>query len=155
MVHAAEHAGDCLQQLNVVRSAGGTLRGIHVHARYAEQYFPLVGRMFFVFKDARRAMASYGNEISFWVEGGAEVKIDVPAGVAHGVYFAESSTLAYGLSSVWNNKSEYGCRWNDPAIGVAWPVHEPVLSDRDAAAGTFEEMVEGLHSSPEMIAARS
>lgn len=144
VMHVASDLGGSLRQINLVRSGAGTLRGIHAHSRYTEHYVPISGRMFFVIKDARRNEPSFGEELSFWVEGGEEVGIEVPAGVAHGVFFAEPGLLVYGLSSAWTGANEHGCRWDSPSISSRWPVRDPILSERDTMAGTFDAMVEAL-----------
>lgn len=143
-MHVANETDAPFQQLNVVRSNSGTLRGMHAHSRYAEYYVPIIGRMYFVIKDARRSEASFGEELTFWIECGEAVRIEVPAGVAHAVYFADPGVLAYGLSNIWTGANEWGCRWDDPAIASPWPVRDPVLSERDTAAGSFEAMADAL-----------
>jgi dTDP-4-dehydrorhamnose 3,5-epimerase len=145
-MHVGGEADNVLKQLNVVRSGATTLRGMHAHSRYAEHYVPILGRMFFVLKDARQAEPSFGEELSFWVDGGNEIGLEVPAGVAHGVYFDEPGVLVYGLSSVWTGANEYGCRWNDPAIAALWPTQDPTLSERDSIAGSFDELVSALNA---------
>jgi dTDP-4-dehydrorhamnose 3,5-epimerase-like enzyme len=57
--------------------------------------------------------------------------------------FEQNSVLAFGLSDYW--KAEYdvvGCQWDDPELGFAWPARQVTRSERDAAAGTYQAMVE-------------
>lgn len=144
VAHVGELHGYGLQQVNVVRSCAGSLRGMHVHTKYIEHYIPIAGRMFFLFKDARRWQPCFGQEMSFWVDESDQISVTVPPGVAHAVYFAETGTLVYGLTAPWTGQDEYGCRWDDPSIATPWPTRSPVVSDRDFAAGTFEKMADLL-----------
>jgi len=144
MAHVAETDDQVFRQCNLVRSRAGALRGMHAHSRYTEYYIPVSGRMYFVLKDARLGESTFGAETSFWVEDGEPVSIEVPIGVAHGVFFAEPGILAYGLSNAWTGNNEFGCRWDDPAILSPWPVQTPLLSERDEAAGSFDAMADAM-----------
>jgi len=69
----------------------------------------------------------------------------VPVGFAHG--FAVLSDLAdvtYLVSSLYDPATEAGIRWNDPEVGVEWPVEEPLLSQRDVEAPLLSEVAPGL-----------
>ena len=68
------------------------------------------------------------------------IAITIPPGVAHGFCFSESSIFLYGVSSYWDPADELGCAWNDPAVGIEWPTREPILSARDAQAGSLKDM---------------
>jgi dTDP-4-dehydrorhamnose 3,5-epimerase-like enzyme len=131
-------------QWNRVASHANVLRGVHAHFRYDELYVPIVGRMFFLLKDARRNSASFGSEMSFYSEDFPDSSILVPLGVAHAVYFETDGILIYGLSSRFTGDDEFGCRWNDSAIRVKWLTSNPILSERDNCAGSFAEMVNAV-----------
>lgn len=136
-----------VEQWNVVRSKAGVLRGVHAHSRYDEIYIPLLGRMFIVLKDARHHSASFGATVTKWIDNvEAYQAIIVPAGIAHGVFFATDGILTYGLSSPWSGDNEFNCHWKDPEIGVDWPAVAPLLSTRDARAGTYANMVAALNA---------
>ena len=66
-------------------------------------------------------------------------------GVAHGFTFEVSTTMVYAVSHYWNLDDEYGCRWDDPELEIDWSISDPMLSDRDATAGSFAEMVESVN----------
>ena len=138
-VHRVTETGS-FPQWNCIRSGATVLRGLHAHLSYDELYIPIHGRMFLLLKDARINSPSFGAEISFWSEEIEQKSIFVPSGVAHGVYFATEAILFYGLSQIWNGDGEFGCRWNDVEIKTEWPAHNPILSERDAAAGTFSDL---------------
>jgi len=129
-------------QWNVLQSAAGVLRGMHLHRQYDEYYVPITGRQFFVLKDVRRSSPTFGHEMSVWSDEVANAAITVPVGVAHGVYFEDGGSLFYGLSNLWTGDGEFECRWDAPEIESHWPVTRPLLSDKDEKAGTFSEMVE-------------
>jgi dTDP-4-dehydrorhamnose 3,5-epimerase len=100
--------------------------------------------MFFFLKDARQNSESFGAEMSFYADAFADSSVLVPLGVAHAVYFETKGILIYGLSGLFTGDDEFGCRWNDSALRVEWPVSNPILSERDTLAGSFAEMVEAI-----------
>jgi dTDP-4-dehydrorhamnose 3,5-epimerase len=115
----------------------GTLRGLHFQAPPAAQsklVRCLQGRIFDVLVDVRRASPTFGQ----WV--GTELSADygrqlfVPAGYAHGfVTLDDDCMVAYKVDSYYSAKDDGGIAWNDPSIGVEWPIDgRPVLSAKDA-----------------------
>jgi len=60
--------------------------------------------------------------------------------VAHGFYFPEAACLVYSVSHYFDGADEFGCRWDDPDLAVAWPCQDPLLSPRDRTAGSYDEM---------------
>ena len=66
--------------------------------------------------------------------------VTIPPGVAHGFCFPMPSVHLYAMSHYWNATEELGCRYDDPALGLRWPIADPLLSPRDAAAGTLAQM---------------
>lgn len=133
-----------LVQWNLVRTVPGVIRGIHVHSGYDEYYAPFGERTFIHLHDARRASPSFGRSSSFWVDDAAPVAIRVPAGVAHGLAFPAGGLLLYGLSARWSGADEFACRWDDEHLAVPWPIEHPMLSDRDASAGSYADMMRAL-----------
>lgn len=134
-----------MEQLNVVRSTAGVLRGIHAHADYDEFYVPIDGRFYFVLCDSRKNSASFGQRIEFEVDTTDFIGFRVPSGVAHGALFISQGTLAYGISKVWNGQGEFGCRWDDPDLKFNWPVLDPILSEKDTNAGSYNRLVDELN----------
>ena len=69
----------------------------------------------------------------------------MPVGFAHGFcVLSELADVTYLVSSLYDPETEAGIRWNDPEIGVEWPVGEPLLSQRDIEAPTLGEVAAGL-----------
>ena len=72
---------------------------------------------------------------------------ELPAGVSCrklAVFKDGRGILAYALSQHWTSNDELGCSWNDPALGLSWPVTAPLLSERDKTAGSYRKMVEAF-----------
>jgi dTDP-4-dehydrorhamnose 3,5-epimerase len=106
-------------------SAPGTLRGLHFqrapHAQ-AKLVRAVSGRILDVVVDLRRGSAHYGHHVAqeLTAEGGEQ--LFVPEGFAHGYVTLTADTLvAYKVSGSYRPDAEGGLRWDDPALGIAWP----------------------------------
>jgi dTDP-4-dehydrorhamnose 3,5-epimerase len=65
-------------------------------------------------------------------------QVYAPAGFARGFcVLSEFAEIQYKCTGIYNNKAESGILWNDPAIGIKWPVKEPILSTKDETAQTL------------------
>ncbi|SFH49785.1 dTDP-4-dehydrorhamnose 3,5-epimerase [Palleronia marisminoris] len=134
-----------VQDNHSLSEAAGTVRGLHFQAAPHAQA-KLVrcgrGRLFDVAVDIRRGSASYGQwvgvELSF--ENGRQLYI--PAGFAHGFVTLEPGTeIVYKCSDVYAPDTEGSVRWDDPDLGIDWPLSgAPVLSDKDAAAPLLADL---------------
>jgi dTDP-4-dehydrorhamnose 3,5-epimerase len=98
------------------------------------------GAVFDVAVDIRRGSPTYGA----WV--GAQLSAEnghllyIPAGFAHGFcVLGESADLVYQVTAEWSPQHETGIFWNDPAIGIDWPIRNPVLSARDLALPMLDQ----------------
>jgi dTDP-4-dehydrorhamnose 3,5-epimerase len=127
-------------QWNMVRSKAGVLRGVHAHVRHADYITMAMGQMLLGLHDPRPASPSFGRSILLRLEAGDPHLVAIPTGVCHGFYFPEPSMHVYGVSEGWDGSDEFGCAWNDPALGLAWPCETPLLSRRDRTAGPFAEL---------------
>lgn len=130
-------------QDNFSRSSRHTIRGLHMQVRAAQAKLVRVvaGAVFDVAVDARPDSPTFGRW--FGVELSAEnfTQLFIPAGFAHG--FAVTSEVAeieYKCSAFYDPADEVAIRYDDPAIGIAWPVTSPVLSARDAAAASLADV---------------
>ena len=134
-------------QDNHSKSARGTLRGLHFQLPPVAQV-KLVrvirGAIWDVAVDLRVGSPTFGQ----WrgVELSAENfrQLYVPVGFAHGfcVLSAEAEVL-YKTSDFYSRAHERGIIWNDPTLGVAWPIAEPLLSARDQRAGALADYLAG------------
>jgi dTDP-4-dehydrorhamnose 3,5-epimerase len=131
-------------QWNFVRSAPETLRGVHVHLHHWDYLHVLSGAMLLGLHDLRPASPTYRMAAHCRLSGDRPAGIAIPPGVAHGFYFAASTTYFYALSSYWSTADEFGCRWNDPELGLSWPTGDPLLSPRDAAASSYQDLVNAV-----------
>lgn len=129
-------------QDNHSRSAKNVVRGLHF------QWDPPMGKLmrvtqgvaFLVAVDIRISSPSFGK----WI--GVEASVDnrkqvyAPAGFARGFcVLSEFAEIQYKCTGIYSNKAESGILWNDPAIGIQWPVKEPILSKKDEVAETLEQ----------------
>jgi dTDP-4-dehydrorhamnose 3,5-epimerase len=139
-------AGPFVQD-NHSRSQAGTLRGLHLQIRRPQGKLIRVieGEIFDVAVDVRRGSATFGRWVGADLTAGNFRQIYVPPGFAHG--FCVVSPVAqveYKCTDLYDPGSEIGIAWNDPAIGITWPVAHPRLSPRDAAHPTLAELTDLL-----------
>ncbi|MSR36513.1 MAG: dTDP-4-dehydrorhamnose 3,5-epimerase [Gemmatimonadetes bacterium] len=122
-------------QDNHARSARGVLRGLHYQLPPKAQgklIRVVRGEVFDVAVDLRRGSPTFGGWAGVHLSGDEPRMLWVPAGFAHGyVVLSESADFTYKVTAEYDGALERGVRWDDPAIGVAWPGGAPILSDRD------------------------
>jgi dTDP-4-dehydrorhamnose 3,5-epimerase len=139
---------DCsFAQDNHSRSVRGTLRGLHFQSRPGQAKLIRVigGRIFDVAVDIRPDSPTFGRWHGVELDGEEHAQLFVPVGFAHGFcVVSEVAEVLYKTSTVYDAKTETGFAWNDPEVGVAWPIHDPVLSERDVHAESFASLRERL-----------
>jgi dTDP-4-dehydrorhamnose 3,5-epimerase len=128
-------------------SCRGTLRGLH--AQRTKPQGKLVraveGEMFDVAVDIRPASPTFGKWVGFALSGENFRQLWVPPGFAHGFcVLSERVHVEYKCTDFYDGADEFTVAWNDPAIGIAWPIESPTLSARDAAAPRLGELLNGL-----------
>ena len=127
-------------QDNHSRSEQHVLRGLHY--QLGEPQGKLVravrGRVFDVAVDLRRHAPTFGQWTGVELEGGDGRQLWIPEGFAHGfVVLSESADVSYKCTAPYRPAGDRSVRWNDPAIGIAWPLPPgvlPRLAPKDAAA---------------------
>ncbi len=131
----AEHGIDvAFVQDNHSRSARGTLRGLHYQAPpgQAKLVRVVAGEVFDVAVDIRRGSPTYGHWVGVTLSAENHRQLYVPTGFAHGFcVVSESADFLYKVTSYYAPAEERGIAWDDPALGIEWPVQDPILSDRD------------------------
>jgi dTDP-4-dehydrorhamnose 3,5-epimerase len=134
-------------QDNHSRSAANTLRGLHLQVRRPQGKLIRVieGEIFDVAVDVRRGSPTLGRWVGVTISAENFKQVYVPPGFAHG--FCVVSPVAqveYKCTDLYDPKDEIGIAWNDAAIGITWPVAQPLLSARDAGHRTLAEMTDRL-----------
>ncbi|MDE2027234.1 MAG: dTDP-4-dehydrorhamnose 3,5-epimerase [Candidatus Omnitrophica bacterium] len=126
----------------------GTLRGLHFqlppHAE-AKLVRVIKGKIYDVFVDLRKTSATFGK----W--GAVELSEDdpkmllIPRGFAHGYcVLSDMTEIIYKVDSYYTPTLERGIRWDDPGLGISWPVDNPILSQKDRSLPTLKEIVPEL-----------
>jgi dTDP-4-dehydrorhamnose 3,5-epimerase len=121
-------------QDNQSRSTGGTLRGLHLQVArpQAKLIHVIEGEIFDVAVDVRRGSPAFGRWVGVTLSAGRFLQCYVPAGFAHGfAVTSDAARVEYKCTDTYDPSSEVGIAWNDPAIGIAWPFLDPLLSERD------------------------
>jgi dTDP-4-dehydrorhamnose 3,5-epimerase len=122
-------------QANLSRSRAGVLRGMHFHRRQSDHWVIASGSGSVGLYDLRDGSPTEKRAQTIRVDTAEGlVGIVIPPGVAHGFCALTDLTLLYLVDAEFDGGDEFGFAWNDPALGIDWPVAEPVVSDRDAAA---------------------
>lgn len=140
-------------QANLSTSAGGVLRGLHLHQRQLDHWVVASGRAFVVLVDVRPMLRGEGRPLVETRELVADEWVDIPIGVAHGFLALEPLQLIYLVTNEYDGSDELGFAWDDPLAAVPWPaVPEspdglPILSDRDRTNPSLTELVERLRTS--------
>lgn len=127
-------------QWNVVCTRANTLRGVHVHPAHSDYLFVVHGEMLLGLHDMRPRSPTYRRSVQLILSGKHPCSASIPPGVAHGFYFAADTSYMYALNHYWDMSQELGCRWNDPELGFTWPATAPILSARDATAGSYSDL---------------
>lgn len=137
-------------QDNHSRSGRGVLRGLHYQVRQPQGKLVRVsqGRVFDVAVDLRKSSATFGKWYGVELSGENHRQFWVPAGFAHGFYvLSESADFLYKTTDYYAPEHERSLAWNDPTVGVQWPLAgEPLLSAKDLAGKPLGEceVFEGL-----------
>jgi dTDP-4-dehydrorhamnose 3,5-epimerase len=136
-------------QDNHSRSVKDTVRGLHF------QWEPAMGKLmrvtigtaFLVAVDIRKGSPTLGKWVAVAASAENRKQVWAPAGFARGFcVISEHAEIQYKCTGLYNNKAESGILWNDPAIGIDWPVKDPILSDKDRKAQTLEQWLSSPNS---------
>ena len=131
-------------QHNHSRSAKGTLRGLHFQTEPGQAKLVRCprGSIFDVAVDLRRGSPTYGQWAGFELDDRELHQVWIPAGFAHGFYTcSEIADLVYKQTGYYAPELERSIAWDDPDVGVRWPLDgDPLLAARDAAAPRLREI---------------
>ena len=134
-------------QDNHSRSSRGILRGLHFQTApgQAKLIRCARGRIWDVAVDLRRDSPAFGRWEGHELDDQRHRQLFIPAGFAHGFcVLSEVADVHYKLSSYYDPATEAGFAWDDPEVGIEWPIDDPVLSERDRAAPRLAEIAGGL-----------
>jgi dTDP-4-dehydrorhamnose 3,5-epimerase len=123
-------------QVNHSHSARGVLRGLHYQKEPMAQG-KLVGvaqgEIFDVAVDIRAGSPTYGQWVAQTLTSENHLQLYIPPGFAHGFcVLSEVADVIYQVTAEYSAEHDRGILWNDPSIGIAWPLQEPALSAKDA-----------------------
>ncbi|HEY0673037.1 MAG TPA: dTDP-4-dehydrorhamnose 3,5-epimerase [Longimicrobiales bacterium] len=128
-------------QDNVAFSKHAVLRGLHFQHPHAQgKYVTAVyGEIYDVAVDLRPESATFGDWISVELSAANGSAVYIPPGFAHGyqVLSAEAVVL-YKCTDYYHADCDRGIAWNDPQLAITWPIDQPVLSEKDQRAPTFD-----------------
>jgi dTDP-4-dehydrorhamnose 3,5-epimerase len=132
-----------LVQENHSQSAAGTLRGLH-YQREPKAQGKLVrvvrGEVFDVAVDIREGSPTVGRWVGVTLSAENRKSIYIPPGFAHGFCVTSpEAEVIYKTTEEYAPELEFGIRWDDPALGIAWPVASPTLSERDRLWPAFSK----------------
>jgi dTDP-4-dehydrorhamnose 3,5-epimerase len=131
-----------VQQVNKSGSVANVLRGLHFQydAPMAKLMRVVRGRAFLVGVDIRKNSPTLGKWFGRVFDAEDRSQLYGDAGFARGFYvLSEYAEIEYLCNATYNPRTEGGIRWNDPEIGLAWPGHVPIVSERDGQSQTLRE----------------
>jgi dTDP-4-dehydrorhamnose 3,5-epimerase len=145
--YAAGGVPETFLQDNHSFSTQGTLRGLHAQRRKPQGKLVRAaeGEMFDVAVDLRRGSPTFGRWVGALLSGDNFRQLWIPPGFAHGFcVLSERVHVEYKCTDFYDKADELVVAWNDPEIAVAWPVSEPILSAKDAAAPRLAAVLDRL-----------
>lgn len=134
-------------QDNHSRSGRGVLRGLHYQLEQTQGKLVRVpsGRVLDVAVDLRRGSPTFGRSVAVELSGENQRQMWVPEGFAHGfLVLSETADFLYKTTDYYHPASEQSLLWNDPALGIEWPLHEldgaPLLAAKDIAGKPLRDV---------------
>ncbi len=132
-------------QDNHSRSVKGVIRGLHFQWQpaMAKLMRVTVGSVFLVAVDIRKGSPTLGQWFGLEVSAENKRQVWAPAGFARGFcVLSDVAELQYKCTATYNPVTEGSIRWDDPEIGITWPVQDPIMSSKDANAQSLAEWLE-------------
>ena len=135
-------------QDNHSRSVKGILRGLHYQnppKALGKLVRVVLGEVFDVAVDIRKGSASYGKWVGVKLSAENKRMLYIPPGFAHGFcVLSEAAEVLYKTTEEYSPEHEAGIIWNDPEIGIDWPVEKPIVSTKDAGLPSLREAENGF-----------
>lgn len=134
---------DHFVQDNHSHSTQGVLRGLHYQRpprAQAKLVRALHGEIFDVVVDIRQGSPTYGQWLGVTLSARDARMLYVPRGFAHGFCtLSETADVVYKVSAEYAPETEEGLLWNDPDLGIQWPLAEPLLAEKDTQYSLFRD----------------
>jgi dTDP-4-dehydrorhamnose 3,5-epimerase len=130
-------------QDNVSRSSRGILRGLHFQNPQGQGKLVQVlsGEVFDAAVDIRAGSPTFGRWVGEKLSADNHRQMYIPAGFAHGFcVLSDSAIFSYKCTDYYNFSVEMGIIWNDPDIGIDWPINEPILSKKDSTLPRLKDI---------------
>jgi dTDP-4-dehydrorhamnose 3,5-epimerase len=140
-------------QDNMSYSQKGVLRGLHYQNPNCQGKLISVvrGEIMDVAVDIRAGSPTFGQWVSETLSDENHLQIYVPPGYAHGfLVLSQMALVAYKCTDYYDAASEGAIRWNDPEIGIDWPIEDPILGPKDAAAPALSAVPPGKLAFPNL-----
>lgn len=141
---AANGIGDCFVQDNHSHSVKNVLRGLHFQRPPQAQgklVSAVFGRVFDVAVDLRPGSPTWGKWVAAILSASDAHMLYVPPGFAHGFcVLSDEADVTYKVTAEYAPQLDAGILWNDPDIGIDWPIDEPLLSQKDAALPRLRDL---------------
>ena len=137
-----------LQEVIYTRSHKGVIRALHFQREKQQPKLVrcIVGRIYDVVVDLRMDSPMFQKWLAFELDGETHQELLIPAGCAHGYLVLEPSIVSYKCSERFYAEYDDGIRWNDPEIGVEWPLERVgnriILSEKDQNLQSFRQFAE-------------
>lgn len=130
-------------QDNLSVSRKSVLRGLHFQNPHGQGklIFVVTGAIWDVAVDVRVGSPTFGQWVAEELSADNGAQLFIPRGFAHGfVVLSESAHVIYKCDELYTPSAELTLRWNDPELGIEWPIQDPILSPRDASASSLAEL---------------
>jgi dTDP-4-dehydrorhamnose 3,5-epimerase len=134
-------------QDNHSKSVRGTLRGLHGQRRRPQGKLVRViaGEIFDVAVDIRPDSPTFGTWVGATLSAENFRQMYVPPGLLHGFCVtSDTAEVLYKCTDLYDPNDEIGAVWDDPAIAIAWPVTDPILSEKDKRLPQLAQLIEKL-----------
>lgn len=128
-------------------SVARTLRGLHAQLRHPQGKLvrAIQGEIFDVGVDIRPGSPTFGRWVGERLSGESFRQLYIPPGFAHGFcVLSETAVVQYKCTAFYDREDEIGLLWNDPEIGIEWPIADPLLNDKDRDAPRLAEILQKL-----------
>lgn len=134
-------------QDNVVFSRRAVLRGLHFQQPYAQGKYVTAtyGEIYDVAVDLRPDSATFGQWLALQLSAAKANALYIPPGFAHGYQVvSQEAVVVYKCTEYYHAEADRSIVWNDPQLNIPWPIADPVLSEKDQRAPSFESVCREL-----------